>query len=279
MVLYYNEYMKNAMLKYVVFDLDNTLLDSRKNVSRYSLDCLKKFKKDHNVRMGVASGRTRNSYRNAAEKNGLDEIMDFLILNDGVDIYDLEDDVHVEFPFLDYEEVKQIYHIFIQYDFINVIFFGDHNMYARKSDDDLTYYMRRQGVTNFSKVSMDMIGNIKRCVVVFDREHNSEVRKIRNENPVAGVRYCFSEGHLLDVMPETISKSRAMEHYLKTKNDSWDNVMFFGDSENDLDLITLSGYGIAMKNGEETVRRQRKYVTEHGCDEDGCARFLEKWGK
>ena len=86
MVLYYNEYMKNAMLKYVVFDLDNTLLDSRKNVSRYSLDCLKKFKKEHNVRMGVASGRTRNSYRNAAEKNGLDEIMDFLILNDGVDI-------------------------------------------------------------------------------------------------------------------------------------------------------------------------------------------------
>ncbi|MBR2546003.1 MAG: HAD hydrolase family protein, partial [Erysipelotrichaceae bacterium] len=41
----------------------------------------------------------------------------------------------------------------------------------------------------------------------------------------------------------------------------------------------LSGYGIAMKNGEETVRRQRRYVTEHGCDEDGCARFLEKWGK
>lgn len=266
-------------VKYVAFDLDNTLLDSRKNISRYSLEYLKKFKKEHGVRMGIASGRTGNSYRNAADKHGLDDIMDFLILNDGVDIYDLEEDRHIEFPFLDYSEVQEICRIFNPYEFINVIFFGDNCMYAMKTDADLTYYMKRQGINTFLPVREDMTDKIKRCVAVFDREHNSEIRKIRQENPINNVRYCFSEGHLLDIMPEMISKSNAMKYYLNSRNDSWDNVMFFGDSENDLDLIMSSGYGIAMKNAEEAVRRQRKYVTEYSCDEDGCVRFLENWGK
>ena len=271
--------MKNDLLKYVAFDLDNTLLDSRKMVSQYSLQCLKEFRKKHNVRMGIASGRTRNSYRNAAEKNGLDEIMDFLILNDGVDIYDMECDTHIEFPFLSYADVQQICRVFSSYEFINVIFFGDSCMYALKTDEDLTYYMRRQGISSFMNIREDMADKIKRCVAVFDREHNSTVRRIREENPIEGLRYCFSEGHLLDIMPEVISKSRAMEHYLKSKGDNWGNVMFFGDSENDLDLITAAHYGIAMKNGEENVIKQRKYVTEYDCDEDGCARFLVNWNR
>ncbi|MBQ1304557.1 MAG: HAD hydrolase family protein, partial [Erysipelotrichaceae bacterium] len=55
----------------------------------------------------------------------------------------------------------------------------------------------------------------------------------------------------------------------------WDSVMFFGDGENDMELIEKSGIGVAMKNAPERVRKIRDHVTDHDCDNEGCVRFLQ----
>ena len=254
-------------IKYVVFDLDNTLLDSMKNIPANSLRYLREFRERTGVKLGVASGRTLRSYGDKERKFRLNEIMDFLILNDGCDIYDLDKKSHFEFDFLSYKQALEVCDIFNCHDFANVIFIGDRNMYAQKYTEEIRDTMGRQGIDHFLEVSEDMIDEVKRCVVVFDRARQEEIREIRLNNPVSGVRYLFSEGHLLDVTPESVSKAIALEKYLRDNGDDWNSVMFFGDGENDMELIENSGIGVAMKNAPDKVKTVRKYVT-------GCIRFL-----
>ena len=262
-------------VKYIVFDLDNTLLDRMKTIPSTSLRYLKELRDNTGIKLGIASGRTLRSYGAKEKKYHLNEIMDFLILNDGCDIYDNDRGSHYEYEFLNYSQAKEICRIFNQWEFASVIFIGDTDMYAEKYTEDLKDTMSRQGIDHFLEVSEEMAGKVKRCVVVFDRKRQEEIRKIRIDNPVSGVRYLFSEGHLLDVLPEGVSKRIALEKYLRGNGDDWDSVMFFGDGENDMELIEKSGIGVAMKNAPELVRNIRDHVTEYDCDDEGCIRFLK----
>lgn len=57
-----------------------------------------------------------------------------------------------------------------------------------------------------------------------------------------------------------------------------DQIMAFGDSENDIEMLELAGYSFAMKNGEEKVKRMAKYIAPSN-DEAGVLQVLEQYLK
>lgn len=57
-----------------------------------------------------------------------------------------------------------------------------------------------------------------------------------------------------------------------------DQIMAFGDSENDLEMLELAGYSFAMENGEEKVKRMAKYIAPSN-NEAGVLQVLEQYLK
>ena len=55
-------------------------------------------------------------------------------------------------------------------------------------------------------------------------------------------------------------------------------IMAFGDSENDLEMLELAGYSFAMENGEEKVKRMAKYIAPSN-NEAGVLQVLEQYLK
>lgn len=55
---------------------------------------------------------------------------------------------------------------------------------------------------------------------------------------------------------------------------SVDKVIFFGESANDLPIISQVGLGVAMKNALKEVKEQENEITLSS-DNDGIAYFLE----
>ena len=53
-----------------------------------------------------------------------------------------------------------------------------------------------------------------------------------------------------------------------------EDTVAFGDGDNDSDMIRDVGYGIAMANGRDVVKKVAKRVTEFTNDEDGVAKML-----
>lgn len=71
------------------------------------------------------------------------------------------------------------------------------------------------------------------------------------------------------------NKFKALEKLCSSLNINLNQVIYFGDSTNDLPIINKVGLGIAMGNAIQEVKEQAKDITLSN-DEDGIASFLEK---
>ena len=73
----------------------------------------------------------------------------------------------------------------------------------------------------------------------------------------------------------TTSKAHALQALLDEWKMTSQQVMAFGDSENDLGMIQLAGIGVAMANGMEEVRQAADLLAESN-EEDGVAKIIEQ---
>ena len=56
-----------------------------------------------------------------------------------------------------------------------------------------------------------------------------------------------------------------------------EEVMAFGDGENDITMLALAGTGVAMGNGDEAVKAMADYVTDT-VDNGGVSKALRHFG-
>ena len=54
-------------------------------------------------------------------------------------------------------------------------------------------------------------------------------------------------------------------------------IMFFGDGDNDIELMEAAKIGVSMGNGTENLKKVSDYVTDH-IEEDGIYNALTKFG-
>ena len=73
----------------------------------------------------------------------------------------------------------------------------------------------------------------------------------------------------------TTSKDHALQALLDEWQMTSQQVMAFGDSENDLGMIQLAGIGVAMANGMEEVKQAADLLAESN-EEDGVAKIIEQ---
>ncbi|MBR1696740.1 MAG: HAD hydrolase family protein, partial [Anaerovibrio sp.] len=55
-----------------------------------------------------------------------------------------------------------------------------------------------------------------------------------------------------------------------------DSVLAIGDSNNDLTMIEAAGFGVAMGNANENVKKIAEYEVAD-CDHDGVAEAIERF--
>ena len=72
------------------------------------------------------------------------------------------------------------------------------------------------------------------------------------------------------------SKREGVIELLKYHNKTKDDLIFFGDAENDREILEYAGYGIAMQNADDETKKLAKEVTELNNENDGAIKHLLK---
>lgn len=86
-----------------------------------------------------------------------------------------------------------------------------------------------------------------------------------------------SDRHLLEIMTGGVNKAQAMAQFCQLRQMDLRCVAAFGDQYNDLEMLQRAGYGIAMGNAPEPIRRAAGRVTaDH--DHDGVYYALQALG-
>lgn len=99
------------------------------------------------------------------------------------------------------------------------------------------------------------------------------ITKDLNKNEVT---FTFSWPEFLEIYSKKISKGKALERLCKYLNVKKEEILAFGDGNNDLELLKKAGFGVAMANSTSEMKNNADYVTSN-CNEDGVAFFIENF--
>lgn len=77
-----------------------------------------------------------------------------------------------------------------------------------------------------------------------------------------------------DVIARGGGKVKGIQRYLEANGIRPEEIIAFGDGENDLEMLQFAGIGVAMGNAEEAVKAAADYITAD-IDDDGIAKALK----
>ena len=84
-------------------------------------------------------------------------------------------------------------------------------------------------------------------------------------------------GYVMNVLEDNkVSKLTAIQKVLDHLNICKSEAIAFGDGGNDIEMLQYVGLGIAMKNGNEELKKKADYVTKKS-SEGGILFALEKF--
>lgn len=92
---------------------------------------------------------------------------------------------------------------------------------------------------------------------------------------IEGLETCKSLDTSFDVMAKGVTKATGIEAIRAYYDIPLEHVIAFGDNENDMDMISYAGIGVAMGNAMEELKAAADFVTVTN-DEDGLVYALDR---
>jgi Cof subfamily protein (haloacid dehalogenase superfamily) len=80
---------------------------------------------------------------------------------------------------------------------------------------------------------------------------------------------------LFEFCDKRINKGYALEKFCEMNDMSLEEVIAFGDTSNDNEMLKVAGTGVCMLNGSDDTKACADIITEKTCLEDGWADYME----
>ncbi len=261
-------------LKLVICDIDSTLVDSKRNLLRTTRETIEKLH-ENGVYFGIASGRPLDELQRYAKLWGLSFEFDFVI---GMNGSELCDNIHKkEYSYfkLKKEWIKEI--IEFMRPFKSNYFIYHHGKLLAKKIDDM---MIKSAHTSDKEIV------VAKSDAEFYQEENAKIMfrvaedimpKIEEyvkDNPNENYNGFKTQTTLMEFADKRINKSYALEKICQINNFELENVVAFGDTTNDNEMIEVSGLGVCMVNGSDDTKAVADDITLKSNDEDGVGDYL-----
>jgi Cof subfamily protein (haloacid dehalogenase superfamily) len=108
-------------------------------------------------------------------------------------------------------------------------------------------------------------------------ENDKEKYEVVKEKYLQQNKYTIatSQKGFIDINPKNASKGNALMILADHFGYSLDEIVVFGDQDNDVSMLEIAGIGIAMENGSNNAKSVSKFVTKSN-NEDGFADWVFK---
>lgn len=131
--------------------------------------------------------------------------------------------------------------------------------------------------TNFvDKLNSDLFGGVLKMSMVVGEERSSSVLQEINDLFDGRVRAVSSGYGCIDILQAGIHKAWGLEELLKRWDLTSEQIMAFGDSENDVEMLEMAGIAYAMENAADEVKAVATALAPAN-SQGGVYQILEKW--
>ena len=262
--------------KVFVADVDMTLVNDRKlmlPITKQAMQILR----DNGVYLGIASGRPVEGHLvRRASSWGFDRQFDFIIGMNGGQLQDYIDDTFTESFKLSRECIKEIVEMMEPLD-LNPFVYEKGYMLAKRMDQQ-TY---ESSIRNDEPVKVvDDLSEIwekERNKIMFRAKDLDQIKvmlKFAAEHPSQKDQYFQTGPLMLEFQDPRVNKGVAVDIFCQKHNITPDQVIAFGDSSNDNEMMQFAGTGVCLLNGKEDSKAIADYITEYDSNNDGAGRWL-----
>ena len=251
----------------IAFDMDGTLLNEKKTISFLTKRYLKKLiKQGHKI--VLASGRPLRAMSKYYDMLGLDTP---LICYNGAYIVSPKDKNYptheFEFP---RDIVKAVYEEVKPYA-KNVMCESNEEIWLDKEDIYLEKFFWYEGMSmHYGSLSTILDKDPMTMIVQtpIELKDTSTIDKIVEKYPRIAARFWTGSPYFELFYKET-SKGAAIKEVAKYYGIKQENIIVFGDAENDVEMFKGAGIAVAMKNGKESLKEHADFISLKDNDHNG----------
>lgn len=263
--------------KLLVLDVDGTLLNDEREISKRTLAALLKVQQ-MGVRIVLASGRPTYGLMPLAKTLELGNYGGFVLSYNGCQIIKAQNGeilferrINLEMlPYLEKKARKNGFAIFT---------YHDDTLITDSPDNE---YIKNEALLNNLKIIREDEFSTAidfapcKCMLVSDKEKALIGLEQHWEKRLAGTLDAFrSEPYFLEVVPCGVNKANTLGALLEHLGVTREEVIAVGDGVCDVTMLQLAGMGVAMGHSQDSVKVCADYVTASN-EEDGVALAVEK---
>ncbi|WP_295159496.1 Cof-type HAD-IIB family hydrolase [uncultured Brachyspira sp.] len=256
-------------IKLIATDLDGTLLNNQHKISEYNKNVIKAAC-EMGIKIILSTGRPVS----AALKFLYDLNIDTeLISFNGAMITDKNSNI-IYNQSLNADIGKELINIAEKYKIYYQGFLADRWNIGFFDKKWLDFYISIAEIDNYT-IGFDDIEDFSFSKFMFIGE-NSTLKNIAEElEQTFGdkIYYTFSRPVYLEVHSPNVSKAKALKYLSDKYNINADNIMAFGDNNNDLEMLEYANISVAVENAENIVKLKAKYITKSN-EENGVGIFI-----
>lgn len=259
-------------IKAIALDLDGTLLNSEKEISIKNLDILKKIEKK-GIKIIIVTGRSYPAAKKFAE---ILNIGDIIITYNGAKVVNYRTDESIFHLPLGGEYVQKIIKLGRGKNIHINLYQGNKWFVENIKTLETKRYSEITGLSPIEKDFNSFDSYEMTKISIQDMERSPKFDELYDEiRRDMGNDLYITKSHdfLIEVLNKNINKGVVLEKILKNYNISLDECIAFGDALNDLEMLTMVKYGVAMGNACEELKSEVNYITDTN-DNDGVAKFL-----
>lgn len=287
-------------LRWIVTDMDGTLLNSEDKISDKTRECLLACQKK-GIRLILASGRSYVRLIPYAKQLELEKYDGCLIEINGLALNRLRTKERQVFAQLDRRDIELLFPLLEECQ-VEIQGYEDESLYywipewqkplKRREREEKGYppdHPLAAGAWSWIGSNINSYPNLREISSM--RELPDRINKLNaadepekigriygmlTEKFRGAYEFARTCPRLIEIAPAGITKGQTLRRFMEEEGVGREEVMVFGDGENDADMFRQVKYSIAMGNAAEYVKAHAYDVTRSN-DEEGLAAALEKY--
>lgn len=260
----------NNKRKLLAIDLDGTLLNDDKQISKANLNGLKRAM-ENNATIAIVTGRALFSALNIIEKYDFDC---YLICHNGALIVDQKNHQEIFLQNMEGDAAKKIVDFCIKekspIHIFGENFWGVTGINQAVEDFVKAHSVEPNIVKDISEIEKLAIINL---VSVGDTD---KVEEFITKNQI-DVYFTKSVPNTIDIMDKDATKGNGLKILADKLNFKRDEIISIGNYYNDIEMFKASNIGVAIGNSPEEVKKHADYITHNSNNDNGVLEAIEKF--
>lgn len=268
-------------IKMIGLDLDGTLLTDKKELTARTKAVISSALR-RGIVVLVATGRP---WMGIPEELRNFPGMRYALTSNGARIIDAQEERVIEEHLLSPELALQALEICGKYDTLQEVYFDGQGYAPADKMAVVERYHRNPSMCEYMRKTRIPVDNIFKLV----KEENRGLDKVqalfadmeertqawRELWEVSGLELVGSLRYNIEINTAGVNKGTGLVNLGKVLGIKREEIMAFGDGDNDIVMLKEVGIGVAMANAEDKVKETADYITLSN-EEDGVAEAIEK---